>query len=110
MTNLVRKGILLTEPTLRLFNSSFARFVLENISEEEGLQMEREAKKEGVWGTYQFLVIFLIIVIVVFLTFVEKEAINKMTGIITVGGALLPKVIQVVSNIGTKGSLFKKSE
>ena len=109
LAQLVRKGILLTDPTLRLFNASFARFVLDNISEEEGTSMEIEARKEGLWNTYQYLVIFLVIVMIVFLTFVEQSLIDKMTGFVTAGGLLLPKVISMFDSVKNSTWFPKKS-
>lgn len=106
---LVRKGLLLINPSLRIFNRSFAQFVIENISEEDGAQMERKAKKEGMWMTYKYLVLFLVLVMIVFLAFVEQEVINKMTGVITAGGILLPKIVNFISSIGNTKLFSKKA-
>ena len=109
LSNLVRKGLLLTSPALHIFNRSFALFVVENISEEDGAKMEREAKKDGIWMTYRYLVIFLVVVMIVFLAFVEKEVINKMTGIITAGGILLPRIVSFFSSFGNLKMFGKKA-
>jgi len=107
--DLVRKGILEANPTLRIFNQSFAEFIINAISEEEGTQMEREAKKEGVWNTYKFLAIFIVLLIVVFLSFVERQAFTKITGVVSIGAMLLPNIIKVFNSIGSSGKFFNRS-
>ena len=100
--NLVRRGILLVNPQLAIFNTSFAQFILESISEEESKQMEMEAKKLGTWSSYKYLVIFLVLVIVVFISFVEEQSFTKITGTVSLGAVLLPKVIRIVSAFSPK--------
>jgi hypothetical protein len=109
MADLVDKGLLRTEPTLRLFNRSFSQFVLENIPEEEGAKLEKLAKGDGLWGTYQIIVAFIIFAILIFLSFAEKEVMAKILGIISLAGAIIPKLINFTSKVGGPKSWFTKS-
>ncbi len=99
---LVRRGILIINPQLAIFNTSFAQFIIESISEEESKQMEMEAKKHGTWNTYKYLVIFLVLVIVIFLSFVEEQSFTKITGTVSLGALLLPNILRIVNVFSSK--------
>jgi hypothetical protein len=109
MSDLVQKGLLRTEPTLRLFNQSFTQFILQNIPEEDGIRMERDAKSQGIWGTYQIIVVLMIFAILVFLSFAEKEAMARIAGILTLAATLLPRLIEFTGKIGNPKGWFSKS-
>ncbi len=104
--SLVRKGILIFRPHLSIFNESFKIFILESISDEESKQLEKEAKKQGNWKTYQYLVVFLVVVILIFLSLAEDHAIAKITSFVSLSAILFPKIIQVASTISNKGKAY----
>jgi hypothetical protein len=108
IVSLVRKGILTPEPSLTIFNVSFSRFVIENISEEEGTLMERESKKDGIFSSYRFFVIFLIIIIIVFLSFVERSTVARIMGVLTLSASLLPRILGSIGSMNAANFSFKK--
>jgi hypothetical protein len=100
--NLIRKGVIVLNPNLQIFNKSFANFILESISEEESNQFELEARKGGIWNSYKYLVIFLVIIIVIFLSFVEEQAFTQLTGIVSLGAAMMPKILSTIGSFTNK--------
>jgi len=92
--NLIRKGVIVLNPNLQIFNKSFANFILESISEEESNQFELEARKGGIWNSYKYLVIFL--------SFVEEQAFTQLTGIVSLGAAMMPKILSTIGSFTNK--------
>ena len=98
ITSLTRKGIVTIDPYLKLFNNSFGEFIINSISSEDYKQIEKQ-KKAGTWSSYRYFVIFLVIVIVIFLSYVEQQAFTEITGLVSLGAALAPRVITMISSI-----------
>jgi hypothetical protein len=106
--NLTKKGLIKPYPVLSPINMSFDFYINYLIASNEAVKLEVAAKKDGVWNTYKYLVIFLIVVIVIFLSLAEKEAIARITGIISITAAVFPGIIRTLSTIGSSSKFFNK--
>lgn len=100
--SLVRKGILVLRPKLEIFNYSFRLFILESVGEEEIVSIETEARAQGNWKSYQYLVIFLVIVVVIFLSLAEEKAVAQITSVVSLGAVVFPKIVQIFSAFASR--------
>jgi hypothetical protein len=106
--DLTKKGLIKPYPILSPINLSFGFYINYLISSEEAVELEVAAKKDGMWATYKYLAIFLIVVIIIFLSLAEKEAIARITGIISLTAAVFPGVVRTLSTLGSSAKFFNK--
>ncbi|MEM7551516.1 MAG: hypothetical protein AAF363_17670 [Bacteroidota bacterium] len=105
--NLLNKGILVYDDSLRLMNDSFTNFVLSKVNSDEALEMEMESRKKGAWGSVSIILILLIVSLMVFLYFGQQSVIYDLSAVVTSLGAILGFLIRfggIFSFGGSKGS------
>ncbi len=66
--DLLHKGILIYDYSLRLMNESFTNFVLTKINSDEALERELESNKKGNWSTASAVLILVIISLIIFIS------------------------------------------
>jgi hypothetical protein len=89
--NLMSRGILIhTNGRLKLFNKSFANFVLTIIDKEQALEFERDAKRTGSWANLKLPLIIVIAAVLMFMFLSQQEVFNQLIGWFTAAIALLP--------------------
>lgn len=98
ITSLTRKGIITIDPYLKLFNNSFGEFIINSISSDDYKLIEKQ-KKAGTWSSYRYFVIFLVIIIVIFLSYVEQAAFTEITGLVSLGAAMVPRFLSTINSI-----------
>lgn len=81
--DLLQKGILIYDHSLRLMNESFTNFVLTKVSSDEALERELESGKGGKWSTVSAVFLLVIISLIVFISFGKinmLEDVNALLG------------------------------
>ncbi|NMM49953.1 hypothetical protein [Marinigracilibium pacificum] len=93
--DLLHKGILVYDSSLRLMNESFANFVLSNVDSDEALARELEKREGGTWSTTSSVLIILIFSLVVFIGFGEVSFLSDINALISSMAAIfaiLPRI------------------
>lgn len=81
--DLLQKGILIYDHSLRLMNESFTNFVLAKVDSDEALERELESTKGGRWDTTPAVFLLIIISLIVFISFGKinmLEDVNALLG------------------------------
>lgn len=81
ITSLQKKGILIWNERLRLFNKSFANYVLV-ANKEEALMMEKEEKNKGSWHNVRNILILIIISLLVLIGFGKPDFFKNINAIV----------------------------
>ncbi len=81
--DLLQKGILIYDHSLRLMNESFTNFVLTKVNSDEALERELESGKGGKWSTVSAVILMVIISLIIFISFGKinmLEDVNALLG------------------------------
>ena len=83
IVNLLKKGILVYDHSLRLMNDSFTNFVLTQVRKSEALEMELNIREKGSWNTISMVLMLVIISIVFFLSFGQQDFLDDINALLT---------------------------
>lgn len=97
--DLLQKGILIYDHSLRLMNESFTNFVLTKINSDEALERELESTKGGKWNTVSAVILLVIISLIVFISFGKINILEDVN-------ALLGSLAAVFSLLIRMGGIF----
>lgn len=81
--DLLHKGLLIYDHSLRLMNESFTNFILTKVDSDEALERELELTKRGDWNTASAVLLLVIISLIVFISFGKiniLEDVNALLG------------------------------
>ncbi len=101
--DLINKGILVYDHSLRLMNESFTNFVLSKVNSDEALEKELESRKEGSWSKTSAILILVIVALIVFISFGQMSILDDVNTLIGSLAAMFTLFLRV-SGLG-----FKKS-
>lgn len=93
--DLLHKGILVYDHSLRLMNESFTNFVLTKVDSDEALERELEYNKRGNWGTASAVLLLVIVSLIFFISLGKiniLEDVNALLGSLAAIFALLFRV------------------
>jgi hypothetical protein len=97
VANLIDKGLLIYDGTVRIMNRSFRNFILTSIEQEEVLNLERATMDQGAWSEFRTPLILVLVALVSFLFLTQKEAFNQIIAIITTLTASVPLIFRLFS-------------
>ncbi|QDH80491.1 hypothetical protein FKX85_16150 [Echinicola soli] len=93
--DLLHKGILVFDHSLRLMNESFGNFVLSKVSSDEALARELESKQKGTWNITFAVLILVVISLLVFISFGRIHVLSEINTIIASAGAAMTLLIRL---------------
>lgn len=93
--NLLNKGILIFDHSLRLMNESFTNFVLSKVDRNEAIARELESKQKGTWNITLAVLLLLIISMLVFISFGRIHVLNDINTVITSAGAAMALLLRL---------------
>ena len=95
--NLMRRGILIYKNgRLKIFNKSFAYFVLSIIDKEEALKFEIETKRTGNWANLKVPLLIVILAALMFMFLTQQEVFSALIGWFTAAIAMLPFLTRLI--------------
>lgn len=93
--DLLHKGILVFDHSLRLMNESFGNFVLSKVNSDEALARELESKQKGTWNITFAVLILIVISLLVFISFGRIHVLNEINTIIASAGAAMTLLVRL---------------
>ncbi|WP_137403765.1 PDC sensor domain-containing protein [Echinicola rosea] len=93
--DLLHKGILVFDHSLRLMNESFGNFVLSKVSSDEALARELESKQKGTWNITFAVLILVVIGLLVFISFGRIHVLSEINTIIASAGAAMTLLVRL---------------
>ncbi|WP_162633057.1 PDC sensor domain-containing protein [Echinicola strongylocentroti] len=93
--DLLHKGILIFDHSLRLMNESFGNFVLSKVSSDEALARELESKQKGTWNITFAVLILVVISLLVFISFGRIHVLNEINTIVASAGAAMTLLVRL---------------
>ncbi|PIB35249.1 hypothetical protein BFP72_07490 [Reichenbachiella sp. 5M10] len=93
--DLLHKGILQYDHSLRLMNESFTNFILSQVNSNESLERELESRKKGKWGTASAVIALLILSLIIFLSYGKISAMNDISTLLGSLGAVITLFLRV---------------
>jgi hypothetical protein len=97
--DLLQKGILIYDHSLRLMNESFTNFVLTKVNSDEALERELESAKGGKWNTVSAVILLIIISLIVFISFGKINMLEDVN-------ALLGSLAAIITLVLRMGGIF----
>ncbi|MEP2024863.1 MAG: hypothetical protein ABJH98_13315 [Reichenbachiella sp.] len=101
--DLLHKGILKFDHSLRLMNESFTNFILSEVHSNEALEREMESRKKGKWSTASAVIILVIISLIIFVSFGKVSALNDVNALVSSLGAVLALFLRVSGLVSIGG-------
>ncbi|MEM9009275.1 MAG: hypothetical protein AAGE59_37965 [Cyanobacteria bacterium P01_F01_bin.86] len=80
--DLLNKGILVYDHSLRLMNESFANFILSKVNSDEALEKELENRKSGSWSKASAILVLIIVALIVFISFGQLSILDDLNTLI----------------------------
>ncbi|SMD32894.1 hypothetical protein SAMN04488029_1254 [Reichenbachiella faecimaris] len=100
---LLHKGILKYDHSLRLVNESFTNFVLSEVNSNEALEKELESNKKGKWSVASSVIILVIISSIVFVSFGKVSGLSDINALVSSLGAIFALFLRI-SGLVTLGA------
>jgi len=82
INDLLNKGILVYDHSLRLMNESFANFILSKVNSDEALEKELENRKAGSWSKASAILVLIIVALIVFISFGQLSILDDFNTLI----------------------------
>jgi hypothetical protein len=96
--SLLQRGLLVRDPGLRIFNESFARFLMQIQDPDEVKRWERTA--DGIsWAHSRWIVLGFLLLALLFLWATQRELFNSTITFLTAAVVGLPGLVKVLSNL-----------
>ncbi|QCK15170.1 hypothetical protein [Mangrovivirga cuniculi] len=93
--DLLHKGVLVYDHSLRLMNESFTNFVLSKVDSDEALARELEQRKGGSWSTTSSVLFLVVISLIVFISFGEVSFLNDINALIGSIAAVFTLILRI---------------
>ncbi|MBD8489382.1 cache domain-containing protein [Echinicola sp. CAU 1574] len=93
--DLLHKGILIFDHSLRLMNESFTNFVLSKVNSNEALARELESKQKGTWNTASAVLVLVVISLLVFISFGKVHVLSEVNTVVASAGAALTLLLRL---------------
>ncbi|MCX2744174.1 cache domain-containing protein [Mangrovivirga sp. M17] len=93
--DLLHKGVLVYDHSLRLMNESFTNFVLSKVDSDEALARELEKRKGGLWSTTSTVLFLVVISLIVFISFGEVSFLNDINALIGSLAAVFTLILRI---------------
>jgi hypothetical protein len=100
---LLRKGLIVKAPDLRLMNQTFKHFILTRCSHEGLASIEEEAKKTSTWHSLRIPLLTGFVGVILFLVITQKDFYSSSLTIITGLTTGIPALFKVLSLLKTEG-------
>lgn len=93
--DLLHKGLIVYDHSLRLMNESFTNFVLTKVNGDEALEKELQFTKKGDWSTASAVLLLVIISLIVFISFGKINILNDVNALIGSLAAIFTLLIRM---------------
>ena len=93
--DLLHKGLLVYDHSLRLMNESFTNFVLTKVSSDEALERELESAKKKDWSTASAVLLLVIISLIVFISFGKINILEDVNALLGSLAAILTLLLRM---------------
>lgn len=100
---LLHKGILKYDHSLRLMNESFTNFVLSEVHSNEALERELETRKKGKWNLASAVIILIIVSLVIFVSFGKVSILTDVNALVSSLGAIFALFLRVSGIVSLGG-------
>ena len=101
--SLYYKGIIVFEGEPRLIHESLRDFILSEVKDIEVYKEKVEAQMESSWGKFRLPFLAIVVIILFFVFYTQKETFNKVLAIITAFAAAIPTLTKLLGSSITKG-------
>ncbi len=92
---LLHKGILKYDYSLRLMNDSFTNFILSKVNSDDALEKELEVRKKGSWNTASAVMVILIVSLVIFVSFGKVNFLSDINALLTSVAAMIGLLVRL---------------
>jgi len=92
--DLMNRGLVVRDPTLRVMNESFARFVRQEMQRSHILELQEEEGPSG-WSVLKWILPAPLILVAAFLFVTQRDALSNLTGVLIAVVSLAPILVNL---------------
>jgi hypothetical protein len=99
LKKLIKKGLIIHDSKLRIFNLSFRNFIMTFTRKDEATMLESAARSKGRWNNSRLILLTIILSALIFMFIAEQSIIDKALGLLSASIAILPALYKLFDSL-----------